>query len=429
MTRLKLSPILTVAILISIVAIFIVVVFFVRDGRVSLPIRLPTRPTIPRAADDPLPALRLQDREPMVQAVKLTTDTVGYTFKEEHKVWEFRDASQPESEIWIDQHPWTRENLFSFEHDDILSETDSFFGIYSQRDKYQYDPASRKLIFSGNIAAFEGLPHHVFYDRTEAISPDGEVKFVVVHGKAGQPLPPDSGYSYFENAKSGQRHSLEVATTGEREASAVKWAHPTWSPNGRFIALYDASRWNTQGIGLVLLPRTAKTLDEAIFLGNVEFVETERFGPPDIVWSPRGDALFAGDDQILFTIEPTVREIYRSSYQWGDALRWSPDGSRVLGVSDEGLFVVEIATGQQTLLVGAWRPPRILHADWAPDSRHIVYTSDSALYILDLERLRQQQVLQNDGGSEIKEVHWSQNGQWIIYLRDRTLWALEMARA
>ncbi|MGH7678199.1 MAG: protein kinase domain-containing protein, partial [Gemmatimonadaceae bacterium] len=158
------------------------------------------------------------------------------------------------------------------------------------------------------------------------------------------------------------------------------------------------------GPALVLGARTQVTLDPGIELdpalspdGNVIAYVTG---------SPGATRLFVRQMGAGAAAVPVAPDVVAR------APRWSPDGSRILLVSDHGIEVVPYMGGATTRVVSR---DSVQGADWSPDGRRVVYavaaTQDSLL-VRSLDGATPAAIATAD---EIASPAWSPDGRWIAY--------------
>jgi dipeptidyl-peptidase-4 len=113
--------------------------------------------------------------------------------------------------------------------------------------------------------------------------------------------------------------------------------------------------------------------------------------------------------------------------------QWSPDGTRLLLVGDEALWVFDVATGELTsLAAGGGGSTSVV---FTPDGTRVSYVQDNDLYVLAIDSGDVQR-LTSDGGETVfngsldwvyteelatraaqPAYAWSPDGIWLIYLR------------
>jgi serine/threonine-protein kinase len=98
----------------------------------------------------------------------------------------------------------------------------------------------------------------------------------------------------------------------------------------------------------------------------------------------------------------------------------SPDGSRVLFLSPQGLHVVPTLGGQARQVVSgpAWRSlnsgAAVLWGAWSPDGQTIAYTDRDTLFVQDLAQSSRRAVTH---GSGTHSPAWSTDGRWIAFVQ------------
>lgn len=170
---------------------------------------------------------------------------------------------------------------------------------------------------------------------------------------------------------------------------------PAWSPDGTRLGF----QWREEGEpGIEALrtldPATGKT-EVLVTLDELGKLAGQEGGLPleDYAWSPRGDALLvvAEGDLYLYSIPArTLKRLTRTDSE-EKLPQLSPDGSRLAFVRDANLYVIDLATGQETALTTDGKHNEILNGItdwvyweeiwnredsgfwWSPDSRRIAY--------------------------------------------------------
>ncbi|MBI2459595.1 MAG: PD40 domain-containing protein [Parcubacteria group bacterium] len=273
---------------------------------------------------------------------------------------------------------------------------------------------------------------------SSAVSLDGKFLVSVVSGTPSITTVPDNlGAISIKNLETGQTTILGKKTfhTGvDGSYISNSYYNPTWSPDGKYIAFYDDQNWNQDGRGVSVIKSNAKSLSEMVFLGRTAFIETERSPWEEyIFWSPDSTKLFVKDSNVIFSVEPTIREIYRprGEKKWGDQWRWSPDSKKVLGsaYNSFGFYIIDLNNKEKHgfLLKTDFMKSQDFEAgsvDWAPDSIHIVYAFDKALYIIDSKTGKHKKIIADQ--ADYKNPRWSPDGKKIVYQKDHEIWLTEV---
>src|SRR3984885_1987097 len=153
------------------------------------------------------------------------------------------------------------------------------------------------------------------------------------------------------------------------------------------------------------------------------------------------------DDSAAKPVTPvTIDQIYRQEQanRPPDGIAWSPDGTRVSYIADNGdLVAVEGSTGSQQVLVDhdkmkALNPPATTEHDqnnrirykeasyfWVPDSKHLLFDSNGQLWFFDLGTKTGLQIASTGAGSG-DDPKFSPNGAYLSYLRDHNLYVRKM---
>ena len=160
----------------------------------------------------------------------------------------------------------------------------------------------------------------------------------------------------------------------DRRARGLRVEHPTgrapsWSADGRFLAVELAldGQWQPTGIAIVDRPAGTTSAFEHIF----------SFRPR---WAPHGSALVVARgasstyDLILMGVDGSERRLVRVNSAVGDpAFAWSPDGRRIAYVWDSvgtRLALLDVRSGRSKRLPAG----RVVTAggfSWSPDGRTI----------------------------------------------------------
>jgi Tol biopolymer transport system component len=190
------------------------------------------------------------------------------------------------------------------------------------------------------------------------------------------------------------------------------------------LALVVALTWNTGRPGM----RGDAAPAVPLSLGTTrQLVATEQF-EMDPAWSPRGDliayAVGRGTDFRIVIRDPQSERTLPGppASDVGQLQpRWSPDGSRLLYITSDGVYVWSLGdstsrrvaspsdvAGSFSAIVG---PPIITGAAWSPDGREIAIAWGGALHAVELESGRRRHVATTP--EELHWCDWSPHGTWI----------------
>jgi Tol biopolymer transport system component/tRNA A-37 threonylcarbamoyl transferase component Bud32 len=97
----------------------------------------------------------------------------------------------------------------------------------------------------------------------------------------------------------------------------------------------------------------------------------------------------------------------------------SPDGSRLLFLTPQGLYVMPTLGGQARPVVGGSsrltsNPLDVLWGSWSPDGRRISYTRNDTLYVQGIDESAGATVAR---GNAIHSPSWSSDGRWIAFVK------------
>jgi Tol biopolymer transport system component len=179
---------------------------------------------------------------------------------------------------------------------------------------------------------------------------------------------------------------------------------PYPSPDGRLIAFYSGggdSLMNADGSGQHRLTRCSGT---------------------EMSWSPDSTRLVCtgevGSDDGLVVVDVatgTTRRLVRS----GDSPHWSPDGHTISFVDKERLWVIP-ADGGTRRRIGGHRYEGLRGASWSPDSQRLAYTGAASrdradLFTIGPDGSGERRVVR--GTEEIAPVTWSPDGSLIAFIK------------
>lgn len=185
-------------------------------------------------------------------------------------------------------------------------------------------------------------------------------------------------------------------------SSPDPYGFPAWSPDGQRIA-YVARESDSADIYVVNQDGSAKTAliqDDAMNLRPS--------------WSPDGRRLLfdsdrsGGDVRDVYIANADGSDIERLTHNGGAEARWSPDGSRIVYTTNDGVAVMKPdGTGVQVLDAAAGYGPA-----WSPDGKKIVFmrgpVDDQGRYVQDAAEVY---VMNADGSGTAKLADRAGAGQ------------------
>ncbi|MFH1426015.1 MAG: hypothetical protein ABIG66_01125 [Candidatus Kerfeldbacteria bacterium] len=215
-----------------------------------------------------------------------------------------------------------------------------------------------------------------------------------------------------------------------------KYTYPRWSPDSKWIVMYDKSQWDENGPMVVLFPSDAADLSGLAELGQSIFIETER-APYEqyFIWSPDSTYFIVNDNTDVFSAAEGKR-IYESNRD-ERVFAWSPKSDKVLiaTVSDDedtrGLSSLSIMNPDGTDRVLIFKDVLVdslydIFASWSEDGTQVLVSMNDQLVIYDLESKMSGLVAAQEGG--FRNIAWNKDGRQVLFDRDNAAWLLEYTR-
>ena len=248
------------------------------------------------------------------------------------------------------------------------------YGENSERSAYRYEIAVINL----DGAEQQRLTKNTYRDHYPVWSPDGS-RIAFIANPSNPAALSRRGYwkSIVLNTMSVDGSDVRQAVVSV--ASALAYAPPVWSPNGQHMAFVSH-----YGSGDILFTVRADG-SELMKIGTVENMTNLRRGDLSMVvlptWSPDGERLaFAladveGELGGIYTARPDGTDLLQVAEPLGNVSQvlWSPDGSEILVVADQELFLIQpdgsgLNAMELAIPATAWRI-----AAWSPDSTRIAF--------------------------------------------------------
>ncbi|NJL93199.1 MAG: hypothetical protein HC915_05450 [Anaerolineae bacterium] len=180
--------------------------------------------------------------------------------------------------------------------------------------------------------------------------------------------------------------------------------HPTWSPDGQWIAFTEGD--NVRALPLEGGP-VRRLTDQGAGAGL--------FNQP-LSWSPDSQQLATvsrwGDGFRPYVVDlraGTVRPL-AAVEQVREQLNWSPDGAWVVFTTEEGrLYRVRVADGLLQDLTP--HRQRVLEADWSPDGTQLAYVVDEGrhvdLYLMEADGGQPRRLIRSPDFRIVQQPRWA----------------------
>ncbi len=207
-------------------------------------------------------------------------------------------------------------------------------------------------------------------------------------------------------ADANGEHPLNLTHSPERESN------PAWSPDGAY---------------LLFIKTFTNTARSEIWVSRPDGADQRKVADGSIAsWSPDGQ-------QILYAAYegPTVKNIIAITYRaggdpvWGKTLQnsvrdlaWSPDGSKFVISSADGMFSLDRNGTNQTQLTHDLS--NITNIAWSPDSQRIAFFAHAShqappnLYTIQADGSGLVNLTNSNLGGQFG-FSWSPDGHWLVY--------------
>ena len=202
---------------------------------------------------------------------------------------------------------------------------------------------------------------------------------------AGNGLSPDGKKIVFSAYKKGSRPlevSIWTVSVDGKDLTQVSKSpsqdrHPSWSPDGKFIAFsrYEPKANDEFEMNLYLIPSEGGEIRKLTSKPN-------RVAYASIDWSPDGKhiAYFSRDNTLnLLPAEGGEHRVLADVERVGghSNLSWSPDGKELAYTSSGRLLVVAVEGGEPREVETGFLKEGVqdFHIDWSPDGKKFVFSA------------------------------------------------------
>ncbi len=260
----------------------------------------------------------------------------------------------------------------------------------------QWSPAGNRLLifrypYSIDTVFRSGAEQRELYRGDRPVyadwSPDG--KLVVLSADVSSPGMVSSLYNIFILHADG-RERWQI-TDSETYDPSSQWGpdsymHPSWSPDGEWIAVYRSCCW-ANGPGIYLMRPDGSDLHQ---------IAPSGFPDDGPIWSPDGQWIAftcpaENDNQDICYVRPDGSELTRLT----DGLHpyqnpiWSPDGKRLAFRDQTVYYIAEIDTNTWGLLDRIASSWNLSSPTWSPDGEWIAFSvTDDRQYKYTIYRVR-----------------------------------------
>ena len=241
-------------------------------------------------------------------------------------------------------------------------------------------------------------------------------KLYMTRQVGGSTWSPDGKTVAFVSNLSGRNNLWVVPSEGgwpmQLTVSDQRQASPAWSPNGKWIAYMSDYDGDEQWDIFLVSPKTGQV---------VNLTNTREIAEESPAWSPDGrylaysvkpktSSVFEVD--VYDTVLRSVKHLTTGTAK--DRLNvspfWSSDGKFVFYTqeqskgTDSNIFVVDVATAENTLLTPHDGEKTYQASDVSPDGKHVLVTSNAANGYDNVGLL----------SVESKKIHWLTQDKWEI---------------
>jgi Tol biopolymer transport system component len=185
-----------------------------------------------------------------------------------------------------------------------------------------------------------------------------------------------------------------------------------WSPDGRFLVFlagHFGGAVTVNNLGLYVVHADGVGPRELARCGDCNQFQ-------GLSWSPDSRLVVFAADNGVYVVDVasgTLRLVGTASTLLGPTTAWSPGGSRIAVASGSDLYTMR-PNGSGFARV-ARVSPAVAHPAWSPDGTRIVFDAGDNVYVVDADGTHLKRLLSGALGAGPGVPSWSPNGRRILY--------------
>jgi len=230
-------------------------------------------------------------------------------------------------------------------------------------------------------------------------SPDGSK---IAYNSYGYNLP-----SEIYTMKADGSGIIQITHDPAEHEYGEEW--PSWSPDGNTI-IYESFRDASTESNGTTIQNANLYVSASNGSGGDLRINGHLFHEGNPSWSPDGSKIAfvhaqvdtIGDNMYSSGYQIWVMNVNGSSWNklttaGGNNIRpkWSPDGSKIVYQSDEGICVVTLVGDNQTLVSYGGNP------SWSPDGKKIIFDGDNEIYVMDADGKNVKKIITSVGARQV----------------------------